>query len=74
MNIQDSVGAFEGTQTFASSARLNDGVRQFAENIAVPLRLVDGKKLEADLRSTRTSYSREPLLGSHARVDISPPH
>lgn len=51
-----------------------------------PLRLVAGKKLQADLRSSRTSYSREPLLGSHVAelcvgalgshvgVDISPLH
>jgi restriction system protein len=48
-DIQAFVGALQGAQTsrgvFVTTGKFSPGARQFAENVAMRLRLIDGKEL-----------------------------
>ena len=48
-DIQAFVGALQGAQTtrgvFATTGRFSTGARQFAESVAMRLRLIDGTEL-----------------------------
>jgi restriction system protein len=48
-DIQAFVGALQGAQTsrgvFVTTGKFSPGAKQFAENVAMPLRLIDGKEL-----------------------------